>query len=430
MSKSERADPYKDNILTQGLGPILAREEWLARITTLPPLPRELASMPPHVRMHRMLEVRDLHMPLIEGVRAAETIDLMLRQSYRYRDPARAATWTIVGNEPSAAASVRRAPAMAAVVVGHSGVGKTETIHRALGCYPGQVITHTTFPKLVGAHHQVVWLSADVPASGRLADLAANLMIAWDEAFAQYAPGHPRRFADVLVRERRDGARMLDEWRQVASAHFLGVLHLDEVQNFFRLPTLARRRARTGRGSDDAIELSLIEDQTLKSVLTLTNTWQIPLILSGTPDGVAALTKRLSTVQRFVTSGYHRIDEFRSADAPNFVMFLEQLGRYQFLRKRLPVTAELRELVIECTAGIPRLIIALWIAAQRIALERSDEVLRLDDFRRASATALAPVAPAVAALRSRDPRLMRRYEDLMPRDDAYWSAFWAEVQAP
>ncbi len=314
---------------------------------------------------------------------------------------------------------------MAAIVVGHSGVGKTQAVHRAFGCYPAQIIHHQSFPKLVGPHHQVVWLSVDAPASGRLADLAANLMIAWDEAFARWAPHHPPRFAATLARERRDGPRMLDEWRQVAASHFLGVLHIDEVQNFFRLPTLARRRTKRNRTADDDVELSLIEDQTLKSVLTLTNTWQIPLVLSGTPDGVAALNKRSSNVQRFAMSGSHRIDEFRSADDARYVMFMDQLGRYQYLQKRLPIDSTLREQVIELTAGVPRLMVALWIAAHRVAIERNDDRLRLEDLRRAAGTLLAPVAPAVAALRSGDPRLMRRYEDLMPRDNDFWHAFWA-----
>jgi hypothetical protein len=43
-----------------------------------------------------------------------------------------------------------RAPAMAGVVVGHSGVGKTVAIHKAFDCYPSQVIVHESFPRLKG----------------------------------------------------------------------------------------------------------------------------------------------------------------------------------------------------------------------------------------------------------------------------------------
>ena len=90
---------------------------------------------------------------------------------------------------------------MAALVVGHSGTGKTEAILRALNCYPTQVITHDSFPRLKGPHHQMVALSVDVPPSGRSADLAANLMTAWDTAMEKAGLGPYMRFATSLARE-------------------------------------------------------------------------------------------------------------------------------------------------------------------------------------------------------------------------------------
>ena len=73
------------------------------------------------------------------------------------------------------------------------------------------------------------------------------------------------------------------------------------------------------------------------------------------------------------------------------------------------------------------MIIALWIAAHRVAFERTEDDLRLEDFRVAADTYLAPVAPAVAALRSNDPKRMGRYEDLAPRDHGFWSQFWGNL---
>ena len=81
-------------------------------------------------------------------------------------------------------------------------------------------------------------------------------------------------------------------------------------------------------------------------------------------------------------------------------------------------------MVIDLTAGIPRLIIALWVAAQRVALERLDDVFRLDDIKTASSRFLRPVRPAVQAIQSGDPKLMSRYEDLIRIDDGFWSQFW------
>lgn len=432
MAKASVADPYGDNILTQRLGPILSREQALTRLQHIPAIPGEMSSVPKHIRLHMLMAVRDFYLPSLEGARVLETTDIMVRQGYRYRNPAAAATWGVVSSDPLAALQPR-APAMAAVVVGHSGVGKTVAIHKAFDCYPGQVIQHESFPRLQGPHYQMVYVSVDVPASGRAVDLAANLMIGWDSALQRAFPGRPGRFVAALAKDRRDGAKMMDEWRQVAVAHFLGCLHLDEVQNFFKIPSLASRRrkasSRTGttREHDAHLELSIIEDQALKTVLSLVNTWQIPLMTSGTPDGVDALTRRLSNIQRFVTSGYHKMSEFHSATDPFFVTFIDRLGRYQFVVKCIQIDDELRALIFQLTAGIQRLIVALWICAHRVAFERKEDSLRLDDFKKAAATYLAPVAPAVAALLSKDPERMRRYEDLLPRNDGYWASFWMGV---
>jgi len=323
---------------------------------------------------------------------------------------------------------------MAAVIVGHSGTGKTQAILRALDLSPSQVIEHSSFPKLVGKHQQLVWLSVDVPSSGRADDLAANLMSGFDATMEKHVAGWQNRFTTSLARTRRDGQKMLDEWRQVASAHFLGALHLDEVQNFFKLPTLKKRRTKTSDAAE--LQLSIIEDLCLKWILTLTNTWQIPIILSGTPDGVGALMKRFANTQRFVGGGYHVIPPFESTNDPLFFDstgqggFLNIIGLYQFVATPLKITQEFASLILELTGGIPRLIIAFWVAAHRVAFERDDDSLRAEDFRWAGDTYLAPVKPAVAALLSKDPKLISRYEDLMQRDDNLWTSFWAAMRSP
>lgn len=420
MSDANPMDPYAGNLLTQGLGPIRSRAELMKALTELPNRLKSMDGIPPHIAIHHLMSLRDFHVPSIEELRLHETIDLMVRQNYRYLDPTAATTWSTISGD-HAVHNLKRAPAYGAAVVGHSGTGKTEAILRCLRSYPQQVIHHENFPRLVGGHRQVAWLSINVPPSGRTVDLATDLMREWDRVTGA------NRFASDLARERRDGMKMLDSWRQVATAHFLGVLHLDEVQNLFKLATLKKRRGKRGI-EDDVPELSIVEDQFLKWILILMNTWQVPLLLSGTPDGISALTRRLSTTERIVTSGYHVFHHFENAVDSNFRKnFLEQLGRYQYVQKRLPVDDELANLIIELTGGIQRLIVALWIAAQRIALERNKGDLLLTDFKKAAATYLAPVAPAVAAFRSKDPVRMSKYEDLMPRDGAFWSQFWNSV---
>ena len=78
---------------------------------------------------------------------------------------------------------------------------------------------------------------------------------------------------------------------------------------------------------------------------------------------------------------------------------------------------------MELTAGVPRIIVALWIAAHRIAFEGKDDDLQSAIFKKAAATFLSPLAPAVAALRSNDPTRLSRYQDLLPGEQV-WTQFW------
>lgn len=423
MDRTSFDDPYAGNILIDGLGPILTREEAYRALLYLPPPPRKPGEIPAHLRLHQLQGLRDLHIPSSEGSRIQQTVDMMVRQGYRYRDPRLAATWSQVGGEPIKH-KTPRAPSRGALIVGHSGTGKTEAILRALNCYPEQVITHASFPNIEGPHRQMVWLSVDVPASGRSTDLAANLMTTWSIAMERATNAPYTRFKAILSRDRRDGLKMLDEWKQVALSHFLGILHLDEVQNFFKLATLRHRKGSKAR--QEAPELSIVEDQCLRWILTLLNTWEIPVIFSGTPDGAAALTqKRQSTGQR-VGSSYHKLLPFDGPDHPEFREFLfKQLLRHQYVKHALPDSDGLRKMVFELTAGIPRLVIALWIAAHRVALERDDDTLRLEDFRHAALRYLGPVQNAVLALRSGDPAKMARFDDLVATDDGFWASVWS-----
>jgi hypothetical protein len=316
-------------------------------------------------------------------------------------------------------------PAMAATVVGHSGVGKTESIIRALNCYPKQVLEHETFPQLRGKHKQVVWLSVDVPQSGRLFDLITNLMASWDSLLLKNDLSARPRFEHSMPKRSSDMARAANEWLRVATAHFLGILHLDEVQNFFKIDTLKSRRNRAN--GEKGIELSIAEDGCLKWILMLINTWGIPVVFSGTPDGIGALTKRMSTAQRTVTCGYHHMTHFTDHKSKNYEMLLRQLLKYQYVDKPLRLSNELAEVVLRLSGGVPRIIVALWVAAQRMALERSTDELKITDFLEAASTLLAPLAPAVDALRSNDPRRMSRYEDLVTGDKEFWGVFWNSV---
>ncbi len=413
-------DPYAGNSLIAQLGPIRSRPDALKALVEFPARPpKDIWSIPRHVRLHMLMSVRDLHVPSLDELQLYETMDMMIRQNYNHLHPSSSNTWSSISGEETRHRPPITAPTYGAAVVGVSGSGKTQAVRRCLATFP-QIIQHTSFFRMVNGLQQVVWLSLDVPAGGKANDLAAALMTAWKKATGS------TRFDNTLAGEWRNGPQMLDEWRQVASSHFLGLLHLDEIQNLFKLPPLKSRSQR--KPGEPPPELRIIDDQSLKWILTALNEWQIPLLVSGTPDGFGALTKRLSNTERIVTSGYHAFKHFwGDHDAAFRQHFLPRLGHYQYVARPIAINEALGDLILEKTAGVQRLIIALWIAAHRVAFERNDDDLCLDDFKVAADTYLAPVAQAVAALHSNDPGRLSMYEDLSPQDHSFWAQFWSNI---
>lgn len=406
-----------ENLLCKSLQPIPSEKEALKRLLYQPPVPSEMVSVPLHIRLSRLMEVRDLHIPTPVERQLLQTVDLMVRSGYSYRDPRQASTWASIGGEGEVMGT-RLAKATAAAVEGLSGVGKTEACLRSLHALGPQVVHHESFPQLVGGLKQVVWLSVEVPPSGRAIDLARTLMVAWDEA----SGGH--RFTSSLERARNDGMRSLEEFRQVAKSGFLGILHLDEIQNLFKARPLKERQR---RADADRAELSIVEDQVLRWFLSLTNSGQIPVVVSGTPDGIGALTKRFSTAQRINTAGYFKLDRFTEAHESQYRrFFLKALEQYQYVDHPIAVDDALAKHLLTLSAGIPRILIALWIAAHRISFERRRGFdLTLQDFETASRSLLAPLAPAIAAIRDGSAIKMNRYEDLITMDTSFWSEFWS-----
>jgi len=436
VAKDEASDsfnPYEGNILIDDLGPIPSPTDLENFLLQLPKSPRVSLNAPTHVRLHELLLLEDLFVPSTTSISTAQSIDISLRHSYRSRDPRVPANrWSEVerkadGSTPARLFFADEAEGARLVMVGGAaGTGKTRTIRRCLKRY-SRLIIHKSYPGLVGEHVQFVWLSLDVPASGQLVDLAAGLMTGWDRILVDAFGSQAARFELPLARYRQarkpsQGLPMFDEWSSVARAHCLGVLHLDEIQNFFRIPTIEQRRAR--KSVDNLPELSIKDDQTLLRLLTWCNSMRIALIFSGTPDGMHAFSRRLSVLTRVANGFFH---EFPPLDGPSgqaFKFFSKRLESFQYVRNPLKMDDAARNTLHRLSASVPRILIGLWVGGQRIALERGKEDFLLSDLETAATTLLGPLRPAVQALLKGDPVSLRRYEDLMHLNDGFWKQFW------
>ncbi|MBV7539218.1 ATP-binding protein [Duganella sp. sic0402] len=406
--------PFGPNILEDGLRPILSSEQAVAALTYLPPMRDDMESVPKKIRLLHLLALRELHIPSPTELRLFDTVDGLVMDSLRIQNPSVAANWVYLRRDNLGCRP--RPSALSTLVGGDSGTGKTSSSLNVLSTQP-QTVIHENFPNASRPVQQLVWLYCQVPSSGTAVDFAAALMHETDLACGT------NRFTETLSRgrSRMRGLAMLEEWTRVVRSSFLAVVHFDEIQNLFKLPTVAKRRAKSKE--EERPELRVVEDQCLRWYLNFMN-GPTATISSGTPDGIVALTSRFATTQRIVNGGYHL---FKTIDSPQdvfYIGFLQELWRYQYVVKRLEYSDAAASLIVELSGGIMRIIIALWVAAHRVALNRKDDQLKESDFRKASDTLLSPLKPAIEAIRSRDTTRIRQFSDMLRGDHEFWVTFW------
>lgn len=397
---------HRDNILIEACGQPLAPVEIGKRLIYLPPSPDPSAKVPLHCIDHLVADIFRMHIPTSAGIELTQTIGFMLAQGYVHRNPSSPATWRRIYSGIGAQAAFSPIQ-LGAMVTGISGAGKSTAIERALGLFP-QVVRHEKIHGLAHPTSQLLWLKVDVPASGKIVDLVENLALATDSALGTSHTG------DLFSGRRLTGAALAHRWLQKISCNFLGLLALDEVQNLFKIETKATRSAATRRQAGSRPELRIVDDEALKFLLTLSNFAKVPTLYCSTPDGMAALSTRMSTAQRMLTGGFHTIAHAQTADDEFFrKMLFPILCRYQWLPKKLPASDDLRRLLFDLSAGIPRVALMVWFHASRRAFHRRADGLTFDDFQHAGEHALGPLRPALMALLSDDPRRLQRYEDLI-----------------
>ena len=407
------------NVLHKCLPELPPITEIRARRIVIPEVPLDIGAIArPHRRQY-LMRVRDLHVPSDIEPRFVEAYDLSLRESLNYQNPASAATWQVLSGECKVKMPPMPRQGLCMAIEGGPGYGKSRLYDYTSQFYP-YIAELASVPGMVGPVLQVLQVSVQVPPSGKAADLAIELGRVWDEMTGGGRFEHWRESGKKFPAA--DGGRMLNEVLQVFRSHFLGMLHLDDVHNFFRLAPL-QQRSRGKRDEDDLPQLSIVEDSALRWLDMVINSGRPAMVVSGTSDGIRALCARFGTIQRMTSMGHFMLEEFRLPSDTGCKSFFDGLAKAQYVAEPLVMSDDAIRRIIELTAGVRRIIVSLWIIAHQIAWARpKGDALGMRDIEVAAATALAPLQPAIDALRRRDRNAARKYADLLPA-----SFSWPEI---
>lgn len=183
---------------------------------------------------------------------------------------------------------------------------------------------------------------------------------------------------------------MLILMQRIAQEYSLGLLCVDEVQHL----SLAK-------GGSDAM---------LNFFCTLVNVIGLPVVLIGTSKALPILQGEFRQARR--SSGYGDLIWNRMKKERTWTMFVRSIWKYQWIRNKVDLTAEMLDAVYEETQGIIVLAVILYVLLQEDAILSGKETFDVADIRRVARKKMGLVQPMIDALRRNDKKLIDQYEDI------------------
>lgn len=383
---------YRGNPLIEALPPILSEEAAAVAMSNYPAVPTaEDRLLPKEIRLHSLDRLKRLVQPLPIHLELESVISSVIRGGYVGRNPMAADTWRHLYSLSTerGAASDFVSSASSFSLVGLSGIGKSTALDSILKLYP-QVIRHQKYRGRGFVHTQITYLKLDCPFDGSLSGLCRAFFRAVDVAL-----GHDRYTR--RLRPRAGVPELIQQMEQVASTYFIGALFIDELQHL--------RAAKTGG-----------KENMLNFFVNLINCIGIPVIFVGTNSMVELFGTVMRNARRACDKGSHEFER-PAQDDPIWGIMLDAVWRYQWVQNPAPLTPDIKARLYDLTQGVTDYLAKLMILGQRYAIQTGKETLTTDVFSYVANTRMKLLKPAIAALRSGDPRQMERFEDLLPTDD-------------
>jgi len=272
-------------------------------------------------------------------------------------------------------------------IIGMSGVGKTTAIERILGLYP-QTILHTNYNEAPLFLTQMVWVKLDCPFDGSLKALCLSF---FDYVDRSLGTCYVKKFST----HRLTVYDMLPRIAQVANAHSLGLLVIDEIQHL--------NQAKSGG-----------QEKMLNFFVTLVNTAGVPVVLIGTTKAKPVLQSEFRQARR--GSGQGDLLWDRMQNDLSWEIMVKAMWKNQWTQKKTSLSDGLKNALYDESQGIIDIAVKLYAMAQMKAIADGTEVITVKIIKEVAAEKLRLVKPMLNALRSGDIKKIMMYEDIKPID--------------
>jgi hypothetical protein len=272
-------------------------------------------------------------------------------------------------------------------VAGHSGMGKSTLMDRILVYAGNQVYRHSVFRGASFPETQILWLRRNLPEHCTLATLCSTFGDHTDQVL------NTDLYGGIFSKPKADRNLYLREIRKIITNHHVGMLVLDEFQNLSLM----------GVGAEKIIAL----------LVNLRDELGLPIVVVGTYKALKLLEGTMSSARRLCEGGFFDLERPMSHEDDAWNLLCSAAWEYQWVRQPREYSDAIAEALYDVSQGISGIMLTVLATAQLAAMEDDgEETVDADLIRKVYHERMRPLHPALHILRSGDPRLLDKFDDL------------------
>lgn len=376
--KVQVIEEYKGNPLIEALPEIYSTQEAYDKMCVKPLYSEHERELSSEIRYQMLFRLQQFFQPVAQHLDLERRFSRLIRTGYLTRNPlssdeVRHLRGHMVNSVPAASSFT---------FMGFSGIGKSTAMEQVTSLYP-KVILH----KYPTNRIQIVWLKLNCPHDGSLKTLCFDFFQKVDELIGT-------NYFEKFAKKSNSISLLIPQMGRVARLHCIGTLIIDEIQHLI----LAKK--------------DNMSEKMMNFFVTLINEIGIPIILIGTMKAKSILQRDFRQARRGSGQGDIVWEQMKPGD--DWDMLIEEMWKYQWTKKKIPLSDELKVTLYEESQGIVDVAVKLYTLAQSRAIETGSEIITAKSIEVVAKEDLKLIQPMLNALRRGILSEIQQYEDIAP----------------